>query len=213
MKMRWLILVVCLGSSPLPAQDADKKGTTPSPDKKWEYRYTADISAEIAKAGKKDSVLDLSNEVPRPQDAKIVWGPDSKRFAFTYSPPHAPHTSYETTAFYQLQRDNWEPTITPLVEHDSERAQLRQLAPRNVPKNPVERSMWESSPTRDILRLREWSDPNTAIVYASAVWNRRGTREVSAAFLFTVQFDGDGNWKIIKSQELSKAEIEAQPEG
>src|SRR6266550_1687375 len=50
-----------------------------SPDKQWEYH-----SAErerIVKAGTSHTVLDLSEELPDLENAKIVWAPDSKRFA------------------------------------------------------------------------------------------------------------------------------------
>src|SRR5438093_558877 len=51
-----------------------------SPDKQWEYH-----SAErerIVKAGTSQTVLDLSEELPDLENAKIVWAPDSKRVAF-----------------------------------------------------------------------------------------------------------------------------------
>src|SRR6266511_5404549 len=56
-----------------------------SPDKQWEYH-----SAErerIVKAGTSQTVLDLSEELPDLENAKIVWAPDSKRFALNYKLP------------------------------------------------------------------------------------------------------------------------------
>src|SRR5436190_607471 len=49
-----------------------------SPDKQWEYHS----DARIVKAGTSQAVLDLSKS--EPENAKIVWAPDSKRFAFNY---------------------------------------------------------------------------------------------------------------------------------
>ncbi|HEY4271854.1 MAG TPA: hypothetical protein VGM65_07600 [Candidatus Udaeobacter sp.] len=40
-------------------------------------------------------------------DADMLWTPDSKRFAFNYSPYHPHHTTYETVTFYQLRGDKW----------------------------------------------------------------------------------------------------------
>src|SRR5206468_1174334 len=66
-----------------------------SPDKQWEYH-----SAErerIVKAGTSQTVLDLSEELPDLENAKIVWAPDSKRVAFNYSLP-CKHCTYDTIA-------------------------------------------------------------------------------------------------------------------
>src|SRR5580704_15712365 len=85
------------------AQEPSPSPSSISPDKQWEYRCTDGIWSSIVKAGTNQMALDLSNdvEVPYCHDAAIIWTPDSKRFAFNYSPPHPPHTTYETVAFYQ----------------------------------------------------------------------------------------------------------------
>jgi hypothetical protein len=180
-----------------------------SPDKQWEYQCVDGVWSQIVKVGTAHFVVDLSNEleVPYCHDAEVVWTPDSKRFAFNYSPPHAPHTSYETIAFYQLRDDKWVALRSP-VDESSEQAQLVQLAGEHLPKTARPHPSWK--PVRDILRLRKWTDLNTAILYAYAAWDGSGSRNAETAFLFTVKFDPEGNWKIIKTQQISKKDIEKE---
>jgi hypothetical protein len=167
-----------------------------SPDKQWEYH-----SAErerIVKAGTSQTVLDLSEELPDLENAKIVWAPDSKRVAFNYSLP-CKHCTYDTIAFYQLRDDKWV-ALRSLVDERSERGQLAQLAKDHLPKSAHERRIWRSQPTHDLLKVREWIDANTAIVYAYSQWfvgDDQG--DLEANFLFTLKFDSDGNWKIVKT--------------
>ncbi len=171
-----------------------------SPDKQWEYRCADGHWPEIVRAGTTQVVLDLSTQldVPHGNDAEIVWAPDSKRFAFNYSPPHAPHTSYETIAFYELRGDKWVALSLP-VDETSERAQLAQLAKKQLPKNAYPPG---ADIIRDILKVRKWTDANTAVLYAHAAWEGSESRSPEASFLFTLKFDAEGNPKIIKTQRV-----------
>jgi hypothetical protein len=175
-----------------------------SPDKQWEYQCSESGRAGVAKASTNQIVLDLSEDVPQPNEAEIVWAPDSKRFAFNYSPPHAPHTSYETTALYQLLDNEWVLLRSP-VDEASDRAQLAQLARKYLPKNTYQSHMWDPPPVRDILTVRKWTDANTAILYAYSAWDRRGSGQLEATVLFTLKVDAEGNWKIVKAQQLSES--------
>jgi hypothetical protein len=177
-----------------------------SPDKQWEYRCVDGNWPEIVKAGTTQVVLDLSGDqsVPHPTEAEVVWAPNSKRFAFNYSPPHAPHTSYETIALYQLRGDKWVALRSP-VDETSERAQLAQLIEKHLPKNGYPR---RAEPLRDILKVRNWTDANTAILCASSVWVGSGSRSAEASFLFTLKFDPEGSWKIVKTHQMSDKEVE-----
>src|SRR6266700_904000 len=172
-----------------------------SPDKQWEYHS----DARIVKAGTSQAVLDLSKS--EPENAKIVWAPDSKRFAFNYGQT-CKHCTYDTIAFYQLRDDKWV-ALRSLVDERSERAQLAQLAKDHLPKSAHERRIWRSRPTHDLLKVREWIDANTAILYAYSQWfvgDDQGHLE--ANFFFTLKFDADGNWKIVKTHQMSEKEIE-----
>jgi sugar lactone lactonase YvrE len=181
-----------------------------SPDKQWEYRLVDGNSPEvkfpeIVKAGTTQVVLDLHKELEVSSPEGLFWAPNSKRFAFNYySPPHARHTTYETVAFYQLREEKWI-KLRPPVDRSSYRSQLMQLAKEHLSKRAYPR---DGQPFRDILQMREWTDANTAILYASSVWEESGLREPEAAFLFTLTFDEAGNWKIIKTHQMSKKELE-----
>jgi hypothetical protein len=56
----------------------------------------------------------------------------------------------------------------------------------------------------DELKLREWTDANTAILYAPC---HGRSSDLPAAFLLTIRFDDVGNWKIIKAHQMSKKEL------
>ena len=179
-----------------------------SPDKQWEYH-----SAErerIVKAGTSQTVLDLSEELPDLENAKIVWAPDSKRVAFNYKLP-CKHCTYDTIAFYQLRDDKWV-ALRALVDQASERTQLAQLAKEHLPKSA--RRQGTPNAAHDVLKVREWIDANTAILYAYSQWfvgDDQGDKE--AHFLFTLKFDAEGNWKIVKTHQMSKKEIEKEDAG
>lgn len=116
-------------------------------------------------------------------------------------------------AFYQLRDDKWV-ALRALVDETSERAQLAQLAKEHLPKSAHERRIWRSRPTHDLLKVREWIDANTAILYAYSQWfvgDDQG--DLDANFLFTLKFDAEGNWKIVKSHQMSKKEIEKEDAG
>src|SRR5437899_1660178 len=181
-----------------------------SPDKQWEYHSAG--RERIVKAGTSQTVLDLSEGLPDLENAKIVWAPDSKRFALNYKLP-CKHCTYDTIAFYQLRDDKWF-TWRALVDERSERGQLAQLAKDHLPKSAHERRIWRSQPTHDLLKVREWIDANTAILYAYSQWfvgDDKG--ELDANFLFTLKFDADGNWKIVKTHQMSEKEIEKENAG
>src|SRR5436190_5851884 len=181
-----------------------------SPDEQWEY-HSAGREC-IVKAGTSQTVLDLSEGLPDLENARIVWAPDSKRFALNYKLP-CKHCTYDTIAFYQLRDDKWVP-LRSLVDERSERGQLAQLAKDHLPKSAHERRIWRSKPTHDLLKVREWIDANTAILYAYSQWFMGDDQgHLEANFLFTLKFDADGNWKIVKTHQMSDKEIEKKDAG
>lgn len=119
-------------------------------------------------------MLDLEEDlkVSRAEEAEVVWAPDSKRFAFNYTAPSAGHTSYEMIALYQLRGDKWV-ALRSLVDESSERVQLAQLFKKQLPKNVYSR---RAEPIRDILKVRNWIDANTAIVLLPGLAGDRKTR-------------------------------------
>jgi hypothetical protein len=188
---------------------AEEHRTSVSPDKQWAYKcveYDGECSPEIVKARTTEIVLDLSKEPGVPgtwsTSAEVIWAPDSKRFAFNYSPPHAPHSRYQTIAIFELRDGKWV-ALPTVVDESSQRSQLVQLAKEHLPKNL--RSRREGT-HHDILKVRRWLDRDTAILYTYSLWDDNS----EAAFLFTLKFDEAGNWKIVKTHQLSKKELEEE---
>jgi hypothetical protein len=136
-------------------------------------------------------------------DREVVWAPDSKRFALNYMIDNR-KIDYATVAFYQLRGDKWVALHSP-ADVGSELAQLVQLAKEQLPKSAHERRIWRSQPQGDILKVRQWADANTAIVYSYSDWD-----ELRAGFLITLKFDKSGDWKIIKTHQMSKKELEEE---
>jgi hypothetical protein len=163
----------------------------------------------IVRAGTTEVVLNLDQDLAvsgsESIETRIFWAPDSRRFAFNYSPVHAHHTIYETAAVYQLNGDKWVRLPSPVEE--TEQSQLVVLTKKHLLKafNPK-----ACAPDRDVLKLRSWTDANTAILFAPCYGRMSG--QLEAAFLFTLRFDDAGNWKIIKTQQMSEKEVEKEPE-
>jgi len=183
----------------------EQKTGSLSPDKKWQYNcgeYAPGYCyPEILKAGTTERAVDLDQKLsvngPEARDAEILWAPDSKRFGFNYSPPHAHHTRFTTVAFYQLRGDKWV-ALRDLPDY------LLRRRPDYLPKGFNPRNCAREW---DELKLREWTDANTAILYAPC---HGRSSEVNAAFLLTLKFDDAGNWKIIKAHQMSKKELEEE---
>jgi streptogramin lyase len=168
-----------------------------SPDKQWEYK-----GAEILNAGTTQVVLDLGQELDlHGPEMEIVWGPDSKRFGFNYSPLTAHHTTYQKVAFYQLRGDKWVALHSPADA--LEPSQLLQPSLKDhLPKGFNPR---HCAPEWDEVKLCTWTDANMAILYAPCY---ERSRDLRTAFLFTLKFEDSGNWKIIKTHRISEKELE-----
>ena len=63
--------------------------------------------------------------------------------------------------------------------------------------------------------MRRWVDSNTAILYAGLheVVRENSETRFDVDFLFTLKFDDAGNWKIIKTHQMSDKEIEKEDAG
>ena len=191
------IVGMTMSSPPTPTPTAPPNPSSVSPDNQWEYRGN-----ELVKAGTAQAVLDLDKELDLyGPEMEMLWAPDSKRFGFNYSPLHAHHTTYQKVAFYQLRGDKWVALHQPadaLEPSQLLQAPLKDHLPKGF--NPRHcAAEW------DELKLRTWTDANTAILYAPCYGP---SRDLKAAFLFTLKFDEAGNWKIIKTHQMSKKELE-----
>jgi hypothetical protein len=62
------------------------------------------------------------------------------------------------------------------------------------------------APDNDVLKVRKWTDANSAILYAPCYG--RTSVELETGFLFTLKFDAAGSWKIVDTHRMSKKELE-----
>jgi hypothetical protein len=200
-------LLVLLGSAAL-AVGADDDSSL-SPDKQWRYAVVDDEFPEIHKTSTAQRALDLMGDdrsVPHPNGKEVVWAPDSKRFAFNYGPPTAPHSTYVTTAFYQLRGEEWVLLHSPINEESSEES-FAQLA-KHLPKGVRPPRLWRADPNRVVFKVRNWTDADTAILYVYSAGSSNGGGDSPTAFLFTLKFDAEGKSKIVNAKRVPKEEIE-----
>jgi len=206
-------------STSAPAQSVSDTGHASSSsarsvsrDKQWEYKcdeyYIGSCAPKIVKAATGEVVLDLGQDLEVHEgeagDAEVIWATDSKRFAFNYTPVHAHHTQVECVAFYQLRDGEWAALHSPSDEK-TEDLQLARLGKGHLPKDFNPR---RCAPDWDVLKVRNWTDANTAILYAPC--HARTSGELETGFLFTLEFDTAGNWKIVKTHQMSKKELKEE---
>ena len=171
-----------------------------SPDKKWEF--VGGEEPRILEAGTNQVVLVISEG-----RGEMVWVPDSKRFGFNYSVHGRRGYTFESVAFYELRADKWIALHSP-ADDVSEGSQLVGPLKEHLPKKFNPR---DCAPDRDVVKLHEWTDTSTAILYAPCYG--RKSDNVKAAFLFTLKFDAAGKWKIVKTHQMSEKEVEKIEKG
>jgi hypothetical protein len=205
MRSAILCLIALLFCVAARAEEPSRDTLNPSPDKQWVYRCR-DGSASILKTATNAMALGLSTElsVPHGEDAKVIWAPDSKRFAFNYSPPHAPHSTYITTVFYELRENKWVLSTSPV--DDSSEDSFARLA-KYLPKGTRKPRLWSGDPTRVVLKVRKWADADTAIVFVRA-WERDRPSDSEPAFFFTLKFEAEGKCKIVESKRVPNKDVE-----
>jgi len=202
MKILHYVFALAIFSAVSPAQEEKpEQQRSYSPDKKWEFR-----SDTIVRAGATEPALQLSDKCggANGECEPPLWSPDSKRFAL-----NAPDQGrYQLTSFYQLNGDEWKELPPPpdaisdvLNKVVLARMKKMGLLPKKTPIRLI------SNPIRTI----QWTDPNTALVYAADVEGVKDDPDrgfFEAFFLFTLKFDQSGECKIVKSQRLSDKERE-----
>lgn len=196
------------------AQTPTPSPTSLSPDKKWQYDCAESIPYEcfpqLVNAGTNEIVLDLERDVgvysKYSKRANIVWAPDSKRFAFNFAEV-ASHAYFATTAFYELHGDKWE-RLASLANDDSPISKAVSKAISDgatVERRKKHIKGKAASASGGVKEVREWTDPDTAIVYAYEEYSDE-TETIRVDFLFTLKFDKAGKLKIVKTQKLSEEE-------
>ena len=212
----FLICLVTLVGAASAARSQDKEPaktkSIPSPDKQWEYRCSDGLWSSIFKTKGDRLALDLTNEIEVPycKDAEVIWSADSKRFAINYSPPHAPHTTYVTCAFYELSDGLWVSMDAPI--DDSSATSFAQLA-EHLPRGMRKPRIWDANVERVVLKVLRWSEPNTAVIYVHAASDQARWKNGASSFLFTVKFPPGEAWKIVEARALTGKEVEQEISG
>ncbi len=179
-----------------------------SPDNKWECRLaTADEKQDsdtvfvIAKRGSQEKSVALSEEAfgTFADNARIIWAPDSMRFAFNYQPGLRVHA----VQFFQLKGDEWRELDSPetddAVTAPIERSMAAQKKKLKLSPKKIGR------PIRDGCQVRRWIDPATALLYAFSHETfeiKNELEQVGDACFATLKFDTTGKWKIVRTRLL-----------
>ena len=138
--------------------------------------------------------------------SNIAWAPDSKRFAFNFSQPAA-HAFYQTLAFYKLHGDKWEMLESLAKANPISKAISEAISGGLAVERTKKRIKAKATAAIEIVaKVREWTDPDTVIVYAYEEDGEETGKTVRVDFLFTLKFDEAGKLKIVKTEQLSEAE-------
>ncbi len=180
-----------------------------SPDEKWECRLAAadeeqgsDSVFFIAERGSQERSVVLSEEATGTwaDNARIIWAPDSKRFAFNYQPGFR----YKAVQFFQLEGDEWreldyssetDDAITAPIRRSmaAQRKKLK-LSPKKIGR-----------PIDDGCEVWRWIGPDTALLHAFSSETfeiKKELEQVGDACFVTLKFDPTGEWKIVRTRLL-----------
>jgi hypothetical protein len=190
-----LLVAATLGSSRSKA-DQEKPSHSVSPDKQWEFRRSANgEKSQLIKRGTTKVVLDLSDEDCG--EGTLIWAPDSKRFALNcYAKP-----TDSGSTFYQLRGSKWTKLdsladkIGPIIE-DATSGEMNKKYASNAHEAP-----WV---IMDYSRASRWINTTTLIVRTEQCLGIQ-TDHLRLGFVFTVQFDAEGNWKIVKTSKTKNS--------
>ena len=215
MKTSTVLSCVCLClalSQPVNAQQSastSEGSSFVSPDKQWEYKAaSAGEDARIVKAGSNDTAISLVDACDIGcEHASVLWAPDSKRFAFNRG-----DGKERLTSVYQLREGKWQ-QVQSLGEDDTISRRTydivkTQTKKKGLPKKTFLHMQWSTA------RAINWIDPSTVTIYSELAMrvHRQDGEDVGEGFgadvLFTIKFDDSGNWKIVKTHQMSEKEAE-----
>ncbi len=179
-----------------------------SPDGQWELRLipAADEKGAafvIVKRGTQQTAVALSEEAAGTfaDASRIVWAPDSKRFAFHYKPGFR----VQYLQLFQLDGGEWRELDSP-HEDDATDAPIRRsvAAQRKKLKQPPDES---GRPISEGCEVRRWLDPSTALLFVEKQETfqiKDELEQVGDGCFVTLKFEPNGEWKIIRSRLLSE---------
>jgi hypothetical protein len=196
------------------AQNDENKGyPSTSPDKQWEYRIVNEgenVVGVLAKAGADQPVLKFGDPDYGPleiETGKLVWAPDSRRFAFNCRKGG----KYYGSDVYELAGETWK-KLPSLEDNNS----LEQMANQSLAKQAKKLRIDPKglNEVMTIWRVRRWIDQDTFEGYASD--QRRGTLHRNDedweyfgwAVTFQARCDDRGGWKIVAVRVASDAQSE-----
>jgi hypothetical protein len=196
-----------LAPSPMPSGPEIPEQTFTSPDKKWEF--SDGDTAKLVKAGTDEMAVDFSEECDLgalDEHSEILWAPDSKRLAFYSCGAGKEHN----TLLYQLRDGKWVALEGPRDELFQRAGKIieAQAKRKGLPKKTFLHMQWWT------VKPERWLDSSTLIVYASmaeVVHRYDGAYaglNFGADLLVTLKLDTAGNWKIVKTHEMSEKEVQ-----
>jgi hypothetical protein len=206
---RFLLVLVSLLPCVLRAQDPEAQPKAIlSPDQHWEYRVVND-TAVLVKAGddKPAAELSESGESLKTETGRLVWAPDSRRFAFNYRSGG----KYYTFDLYELAGTTWK-KLPDVTDTDAAVMRLIQRSKRQQLKRLGARKDANPDSVMETWRVRRWLNDDTFEAYAgsaSRVLINKSSEDpeyFGAAVLFTGKCDNRGGWKVATSRLLLEAE-------
>jgi hypothetical protein len=136
-----------------------------------------------------------------------LWTPDSKRFGFNHGQGRS-----HSTSLYQLAGDQWKTLESPDDDamQPTDAIVAAQLKKKGLSEEKLSKKNMYLRFISSTVEVRQWIDANTAIVYAASqqvAARRDAPGEISDSFgaelLLTLKFDDAGNWKIVKTHEMT----------
>ena len=179
-----------------------------SPDGQWELRFIPAVEEKeaafvIVKRATQQTAVALSEEAAGTfaDAARIVWAPDSKRFAFHYKPG----LRYQTLQLFQLDGEEWRGLASP-DEDEATHASIRRsvAAQRKKLKKPPDEP---GRPISAECEVRRWLDPRTALLFVEKQETfliKDELEQVGDGCFLTLKFEPNGEWNITRTRLLSE---------
>jgi len=176
-----------------------------SPDRKW--KYTGGDTPKLVEAATNEVALEFSCSLGGSDFSAPLWAPDSKRFALSCSGGKGDETSV-----YQLRDNRWAEPDEAIGNGDEIFEQAGKILERQANKRGLRKGTFLHM-NRWTVVADHWVDPSTLVVYASLLEtvHRNNGEFVGPSFgtdlLLTLKFDAGGNWKIVKTHQMSEKEV------
>jgi len=209
MRIAVLLLTTVSAVTWLDAQENSPRPSFISPDKKWEFRVEGN-KALLMKSGSNEPGLDLSESIGglALETGKIVWAPDSRRFAFNTRKGG----KYYGSDLYELAGNSWQKL--PSAEDAKKIEEMIDRGLRKEKKRLGAKPHATLNSVMNLWRVRRWLDNDTFEAYAGdeeRVLVHEDDEEpeyLGCAVLYRAKCDNRGGWKVISARELSAAEVE-----